>query len=479
VIDEDPNFAPYPTYKPVFNWIRSGKFGTPDFKNGQMDDFADGNKVPIDPRKSFSKMISGAWSPYCLAARWRTTSTTTFPSFGPAWDGTVGTANLGLGTYSSDNKIKDLHSVNFVITPDKTKWTRCYVVETGEYANLNQGGVEKMNFRKARSLDKNGMPGDGFVSNDPNDAEYLSDSSMSWFPGYAIDIETGERLNLMFGEDSSLPGEHGDDMKWNPTSNMLDKNTGRPVFGGKHYIYIMSSSNNFTVGSGSSLAKYKSRQYDGGASYKCLMDVTCNDVIASLVSQSSFLVRKRFLYSQVMYTSMPMLSNGTQLGDMKYGLVPGTVTYKFRVKRPYANYTTTAATVNDSMPYFSFNTSEAAPIYSKEFGKKALDKVSVVPNPYYAYSVYEDPGNQLDVRVRITNLPPRCKITVYTLNGIAVRTIKKDDPNSSLIEWDLKNDAKVPISSGVYLIHINATDLGEERVIKWFGVMRPADYDTF
>jgi hypothetical protein len=42
----------------------------------------------------------------------------------------------------------------------------------------------------------------------------------------------------------------------------------------------------------------------------------------------------------------------------------------------------------------------------------------------------------------------------------------------------LKNDANVPISSGVYLIHVYADGIGE-RVIKWFGIMRPVDFDTF
>ncbi len=486
VTDEDPNFAAAPEYKNVMNWIRAGKFGTPDFKNGQLDDFAEnigtsGNPVwsPVDPRKNFAKILNGTWSPYCIASRWRTNSGSTFPSFGAAWDGTTG-SNVGLGTYSSDNELKDLHSVNFVITPDKSLWTRCFVVETGENANLNQGKCEKMDFRKARSVDKNGVPGDSIASNDPEDADYISPYGMSWFPGYAIDVETGERLNLMFGEDSSLPTENGNDMQWNPTTTMLDPTTFRPVFGGKHYIYVMASTKNFTVGSGSSLATLKSTNYDAGKTYKCLMELACNDAITSAIPVATYLVRKRFLYSQVLWTTMPFLSGGAKLTEMRWGLVPGEVTYKFRVKRPYASFITKGTTtINDSMPYFTFNTSDQAPTYSTEFGKKALDKVAVVPNPYYAYSLYEDPGNQLDVRVRITNLPPRCTIRIFTLDGIIARTIKKDDPNSAYVEWDLKNDAKVPISSGVYMIHISATDLGEERVIKWFGIMRPADYDTF
>ena len=44
---------------------------------------------------------------------------------------------------------------------------------------------------------------------------------MGWFPGYAIDLETGERLNVIFSEDSWLAGENGRDMIWNPTSNIV------------------------------------------------------------------------------------------------------------------------------------------------------------------------------------------------------------------------------------------------------------------
>ena len=44
---------------------------------------------------------------------------------------------------------------------------------------------------------------------------------MGWFPGYAIDIQTGERLNIIFAEDSWLTNENGNDMIWNPTSNIV------------------------------------------------------------------------------------------------------------------------------------------------------------------------------------------------------------------------------------------------------------------
>ena len=40
---------------------------------------------------------------------------------------------------------------------------------------------------------------------------------MGWFPGYAIDLTTGERLNMAYGEDSWLGNHGGNDMIWNPS----------------------------------------------------------------------------------------------------------------------------------------------------------------------------------------------------------------------------------------------------------------------
>lgn len=458
VIDEQNPFNNIPTLAPSFNWIRSGSTGRPEFNNAQLHDFA-ANGVPVDPRKNFSNMIDAKWAPYALASRWRTTSTTTLPTFGPAWDGAVG-ATVGPGLYSSDNPLSALHSVQVVITSDKTKWSRCIVLELGEDRNLNIGNAEKFDVRRSPSVDQNGEP-DG------------TGTGYGWFPGYAVDLETGERLNIMFGEDSSIPGENGADMIWNPTSTLFGDN-GRPVFGGKHYIYVMGS-RNFVLGSGPTAVRYRGPRYDGCADYGVRLSSTPPP------GSPGYLVRKRQVFSQVYYTSMAMVAAGVTMKNPWSGLVPSDVKVNIHVKRPYASFSADGVVVNDSMPVIRFNTSDLAPVISdpndSKVAKEMLGKATVIPNPYYAYSQYEDPGNQLDVRVRIANVPARCTIQIYTQEGVVVRTIRKDDPTTTFVNWDLKNDARVPITSGIYLIHIKAGD--EERVIKWFGIMRPVDYDTF
>jgi hypothetical protein len=104
-----------------------------------------------------------------------------------------------------------------------------------------------------------------------------------------------------------------------------------------------------------------------------------------------------------------------------------------------------------------------------------LDRINVVPNPYYAFSGYE--SSKLDNRVKITNLPEVCTVSIYNLHGTMVRQFLKADPLTSL-DWDLKNERNVPIAGGVYIIHIDVPGVGE-KILKWFGVMRPTDLDNF
>lgn len=439
-----------------FNWIRSGNTGTPEFTNLNDHDFyraIGGGKVAIDPRKQFGNMINGTWAPFELAAK-AVRSGATAASYGPGISLTPNTNQI-----SEDNPLSSLQGVDVVFTPDKSKWTRCIVLEMGENKEQNIGNVSKGNIRASASVDKNGKPESGSFG-------------LSWFPGYAINVETGERLNIVFGEDSSLPEENGSDMIWNPTKSYFDRNSNGniPAFGGKHHVYIMGAKelkiNNNVL--------FNGPRYDEGAKYKELLAVNSP-------SDEPSTLQKRYFLSQFMWVTIPMLDQNSSLYTMADGLVPCEATVKIRVKRPYARYTATSDTplVNKGQPYYEFSTNSIAPVTNnKDAGNKALDMCNVSPNPYYAYSGYEDPGNALDNKVKIINVPKKCVVSVYTQSGFLVRRIPKDDDSRTYVEWDLRNDANVPISSGVYLIHIEAPGIGE-RIIKWFGVMRPADFDSF
>ena len=104
-----------------------------------------------------------------------------------------------------------------------------------------------------------------------------------------------------------------------------------------------------------------------------------------------------------------------------------------------------------------------------------MNTIRTVPNPYFAYSAYEN--SPVENKVKFTNLPEKCKISIYTLNGGLVRVINKDD-QSTESTWNLKNSAGVPIASGTYLIRVDGGPLGV-KVLKWMGIMRELDLDSF
>ena len=111
-----------------------------------------------------------------------------------------------------------------------------------------------------------------------------------------------------------------------------------------------------------------------------------------------------------------------------------------------------------------------------EKAESDLNMVTVVPNPYYAFSSYED--NALTHKVKIANVPDKCVVTIYTVNGAKIRQFKKDSSVTS-IDWDLTNFANTPIASGFYIIHVKDNTTGEEKTVKFYAAMRQVDLNTF
>ena len=136
-----------------------------------------------------------------------------------------------------------------------------------------------------------------------------------------------------------------------------------------------------------------------------------------------------------------------------------------------------AAPQNNNVPMYEFSMDDLMTIRgSKSTASSVLDLIQVVPNPYYAASEYET--NQLDNRIKVVNLPDECTISIYSLNGTLIRRIEKSTNTTTSVDWDLKNFNGIPIASGLYIFHVNAPGIGE-RVIKWYGAMRPIDLESF
>ena len=97
-----------------------------------------------------------------------------------------------------------------------------------------------------------------------------------------------------------------------------------------------------------------------------------------------------------------------------------------------------------------------------------LDSISVVPNPYFIESDYnESPGEH---RLHFTKLPNKCTISIYTVSGEFVHSINHNDLFRGDEFWDLKNGQGKLVAPGLYLYVVEAS--GIEPHIGKFAVIR-------
>lgn len=381
------------------------------------------------------------------------------------------------GNVQSRLDLADLNNVDIVFTSDRSKWSKCIVVETShvefyDAAYDQEGDAVQLEMRSHPSVsrdqvDENGDPqeeGDGTVG-------------FGWFPGYAVDVETGERLNIFFGENSTYGGEYSDlvgnigrDMTWNPNSVLAvetpegkDFSIWNFLTGGQHTIYVTRT------------------EYD-----------ECQSLVEFYEEGSATNKKLRGL-RWITWTGIPLVNPGNQLLSYQEGLIPNDVTIKLRVDNTFGEELDFVE--DDFEPREGLN-----PIYEFEIrGKEAvpvdettiddaLSNVNVVPNPYYGNSTYEVTQN--DTRVKITNVPQVATISIYSLDGRFIAQFKRDamrlgvnratasvnfSQEEASVVWNLKNSAGIPVSSGVYLIHVLDEQTGAQKTIKWFGINRKFD----
>ncbi len=461
----------------IFNFVRTDEGGVDEI---------------FDPERAFTRNGPGYFVPFFLAT-WsgREEEISTDPFVSPSWFD-----NPGMKIVRTQSSLAFLNNVDVVFTSDKGLWSRCVVVETGSPFFRNAGldpvgNRRNFDMRADSSVLKDatasGKPVVGTIS--PTDPRL----GMGWFPGYAIDVETGQRLNVFFGENSAYnpnnvlwsatpevfnnEGARGGDMMFNPTSQMKIFPAEFPdiiqyYMGGQHFVYVTRT------------------PYDKG------------DFFERRLRAGAPVLNKVAAANQITWTGMIMTTPEAPFRSYADGLIPDDVIVKLRVRAPYKVETErvinnanprvvmprTGTAVNNYHPAYRFSLkgkqSEPLDVVGVE---SALDMINVVPNPYYGFSDYET--SQFTNIIKITNLPAQCVVTIYSLDGKFIRQYDRDEvgevppgTNRALerkqilpnLEWDLKNAKGIPVSSGVYLIHVKAPGLGE-RTLKWFGVNRKFD----
>ena len=318
------------------------------------------------------------------------------------------------------------------------------------------------------NVDKDGNP-------DGTGSGFNSENGWGWFPGYAVDVSTGKRLNLMFSENSSLGELHnGNDMQYNPTSYLFDYGMDNNFtsfdvdvelvsMNGGHAVFVLDT-------------EYAGDNQEDNPHYGSYTGSSQNNAWNSL--------RKKQVIPHIQWV-------GYWLANEEQEWLENEIVIRARVQESYGfrefsvldggmvdedGIMIDDTLVNQGYGYYKFNSSEILTLLDDTATKKeGLKEVNIVPNPYYGTSGYET--GQVDNKVKITNLPKECTISIYTINGNLIRQVKKDN-EISYFEWDLKNNYGIPIASGIYVIHVDAGDIGE-KVLKWFGALRPTDLDSF
>ncbi len=345
---EDTDIAQY-----VSNWIRCGT---------QIDENYPRVNDKGDPEEYYENICEGKWSLYKYASH---------DKYGPCYNN----SSWSLQTLAKQRPA----SIDIIITGDSSKWTRCPVIELceddsidtdgdGEMDDTQPGpsGVWKFDLRNAPSVDKDGnamnVGADEDTLINENLSNYIGSRGMSWFPGYAIDIETGERLNMAFGENSWYSGQNGNDMMWNPTGELYSElfessgqTAGYPWLGGMHYIYVFGHNE---IESDTAKRMYK---YDGGRKLfeRFMLNTTTS---------------KRDIYRNAMYVSIPYR-------DTTFDMFASDVKVKIRMANPYkvsmAGYTYEGMP-NGGLPTYEINTMEFSGVEETLFPQR---KFMIWPNP--------------------------------------------------------------------------------------------------
>ena len=352
----------------------------------------------------------------------------TIPYVSPAW---FNNNNNAYYLKSNTNALAKLPNVDIILTPDKSKWSRCVVIETNNSMYADQGlETEKSGVLKGRSFDMRAGKSVG-SDTDPNAP---SDGTLgkSWFPGYAIDVETGQRLNVIFGENSGYDPDNqilkdvlmfkkplaGRDMIWNPTSDVFVKSTipsditaANFVAGCGHYIYVLNQA------------------YDG-----------CKDLYE--IGKVGVIQFSRNIAKSTAWTAMPYLSEDATLLSYQNGLIPSECSIKLRVNNPYK--------VLDGVGTNNFH-----PSYGFSIDKKTLQTNTLANGNEDKFNVYPNPISSNGGSLTLSNLPDVCSINIYSMDGkLHFQTRRKENNEDKTLVISTLDFA----SAGIYLVVVRTAN---------------------
>lgn len=431
-----------------FNWYEAIGDGFVNTNNGKINSpslkfFNPDLDLQLDPNFAFIESNNLFYPFGIMDYRSKVVQDTFVPYFTSGWmnENTFGAVSRGY--------LANLNNVDIVLTPDKSKWSRCVIIEsansfytnkkttdpqTTHYLGLNTkpnpSGIFPTQFDLRGDLSVGKYDSDGDGKPDP-DGALDSDGSalygMGWFPGYAVNIETGKRLNIFFGENSCYSQKYdsickkenqiGGDMLWNPNGNLfigdtLPKGSAYNYFaGGQHFIYITD------------------QVYD-----------SCNTIRKGLKSNNKSL--KAYQFRSVTWSSMPLIAKSLKpLGAGNKGLIPSECLIKLRVNNAFQWKKENG--INNGYPTYliDFKTNISIENKLSESNVVSASNVLIHPNPF-SFSKHST--------LAMSNLPENCKVDFYNLAG----NLLFSQSASSFMNLDAKSLNFNSLYSSVLLIKI-------------------------
>ncbi len=107
-------------------------------------------------------------------------------------------------------------------------------------------------------------------------------------------------------------------------------------------------------------------------------------------------------------------------------------------------------------------------VTNNDYTKEMLDKITVVPNPYYI--THQMQASPYDAKLYFTKLPKRCTISIFTVAGDLVQVVNHDETNATdatkhaLDVWNLLSSNQQRVQSQAFIAVIKA-DNGVESVV--------------
>ncbi len=147
----------------------------------------------------------------------------------------------------------------------------------------------------------------------------------------------------------------------------------------------------------------------------------------------------------------------------------------FETDQPRDNFNPTGTFVITPAPFvtprdkFQFTVQKEL---TADDGQKQWDKVNVYPNPmfgtyggvsYYPNSKFDEPW------VTFNNLPNEVTIKIYSLSGVLLKTLSKNDETSEM-KWNLQNEDGLRVASGMYIALVSNPKYGD-KVLKLAVIM--------